>query len=406
MSLKFIDLFAGIGGFHQAVKRVEPESYCVSSIEFDKSAAEVYERTYGIKPLGDITNEEVLNELDLRVRKEKGFDILFAGFPCQTFSQAGKRQGFNDEIRGTLFYSINEILKKYKPKYFVLENVRNLINHKSGRKKSFDIIKEHLKQSGYNFRYSVLSPHRLKNNTKPQMRERVFIYGVYNGEEEKLDEVKEKLEGEFYKKNKLNIENTNIYEYVFSDNKNNYLVEKEKIQVLKTWESFVKHFKENDIKLFSPIWLDDMISSLDDGDLPRWKRNIIIRNKEFYNSNQDFIDKWKNDNIKYLSVKSHRKFEWNANDSIDSIFEGIIQFRPSGIRVKKPDFFPTFVAINHKAIIGKEKRYITPCEVAELYGFKNMKFTDRLNETYKQLGNTISVDVAETVIKTLIEYGG
>ena len=122
LDLKFIDIFAGIGGFHTALARNGCE--CVFASEIDKDSAKVYENNYGIKPKGDITK--------IDETKIPDFDILCGGFPCQAFSHSGNQEGFNDKTKGTLFFDICRILKHKKPKYFILENVRNLYGHDKG----------------------------------------------------------------------------------------------------------------------------------------------------------------------------------------------------------------------------------------------------------------------------------
>ncbi len=135
----FIDLFAGIGGFHQAMKSFGGE--CVFASEFEPHAAETYHENYPKTPLyGDITTQEVKDKIPAR------FDVLCAGFPCQAFSHAGRKKGLED-TRGTLFYEIATILKKHKPKVAFLENVRGLISHDKG--KTLQIILRTLTSIGY-----------------------------------------------------------------------------------------------------------------------------------------------------------------------------------------------------------------------------------------------------------------
>src|SRR5690554_3551269 len=208
-NIKYIDLFAGIGGFHEAMKKADPTSKCIAAVEFDKASAEIYEKSHGIRPLGDITDNKVIEKIDRIIDKE-GLDILFAGFPCQAFSKAGNQEGFQDQTRGTLFYSIKEILKKHKPKYFLLENVRNLLGHRSKDNiKTFKIIEDTLNRLDYAFEYSILSPHRLKHKKVPQMRERVFIYGVLdkNKNKSKIKAIKKDIESNFLKPSEVKIEN-------------------------------------------------------------------------------------------------------------------------------------------------------------------------------------------------------
>ncbi len=160
--MTFIDLFAGIGGIRRAFETNGCK--CVFSSEIDKFACQTYEANYKEKPSGDITQ---INEKDI-----PHFDILLAGFPCQAFSIAGKRKGF-DDTRGTMFFEVARILKYHKPKAFLLENVKGLISHDKG--KTFSTILQILQEElGYNVFYEVLNA---KDFGMPQNRERILIVG-------------------------------------------------------------------------------------------------------------------------------------------------------------------------------------------------------------------------------------
>ena len=161
----FIDLFAGIGGFRIAMQELGGK--CVYSSEFDAQAQRTYFANYGDMPFGDITKEVTKSYIP------DGFDILCGGFPCQAFSLAGKRLGFEDETRGTLFFEIEEILRRKQPKAFFLENVKGLMIHKGG--KTLQTILEHLDDAGYD-----VVPPQVVNAMDfgvPQHRERVYIIG-------------------------------------------------------------------------------------------------------------------------------------------------------------------------------------------------------------------------------------
>lgn len=160
----FIDLFAGIGGFRMAFQNLGGE--CVFSSEWDEQARKTYYANYGDVPFGDITKEAVKNQIP------RGFDILCAGFPCQAFSLAGKRLGF-EETRGTLFFDVAEILRRYQPKAFFLENVKGLVIHDRGR--TFKTILNTLDEVGY-----VVPDPQIVNAMYfgvPQHRERIYIVG-------------------------------------------------------------------------------------------------------------------------------------------------------------------------------------------------------------------------------------
>ncbi|CEN36096.1 DNA cytosine methyltransferase [Capnocytophaga cynodegmi] len=160
---KFIDLFAGVGGFRLAFQNLGAD--CVFSSEWDINAQKTYLANYGEIPKGDITLEETKNLIP-----EK-FDILCAGFPCQAFSIAGYQKGF-DDTRGTLFFDIEQISKKHRPKVIFLENVKNLVGHDKG--KTFKVITSVLEEKlGYKIFYKVLNTMEYANI--PQNRERIFI---------------------------------------------------------------------------------------------------------------------------------------------------------------------------------------------------------------------------------------
>ena len=161
----FIDLFAGIGGFRIAMQNLGGK--CVYSSEFDAKAQESYLANYGEMPFGDITKPATKQYIP------KKFDVLCAGFPCQAFSLAGKRLGFNDETRGTLFFEIEDILRKHQPKAIFLENVKGLAIHDKGR--TLKTILEHLDDAGYD-----VVPPQIVNAMDfgvPQHRERIYIIG-------------------------------------------------------------------------------------------------------------------------------------------------------------------------------------------------------------------------------------
>jgi len=162
----FIDLFAGIGGFHQAA--VSNGGKCLFACEIDGAAKEAYEANYGIKPHGDITQ--------IDIEKIPEHDLLCAGFPCQPFSIIGSRQGF-DDIRGTLFFEIVRILEVKKPQMIVLENVKQLATHDD--KRTITKIINTLNGLGYKTDWKVLNA---LDYGLPQKRERTIIVGFLNHE--------------------------------------------------------------------------------------------------------------------------------------------------------------------------------------------------------------------------------
>lgn len=164
-SFTFIDLFAGIGGFRIAMQEVG--GLCVFSSEWDKDAKKTYFHNFNEVPYGDITDPLIKGYIPTQ------FDVLCAGFPCQAFSVAGYRRGFED-TRGTLFFDIAEIVSKHKPKIVFLENVKNLYSHDKGR--TFKVIKRTLEDLGYSVKHKVMNSMEYSNI--PQNRERIFIIAI------------------------------------------------------------------------------------------------------------------------------------------------------------------------------------------------------------------------------------
>jgi DNA (cytosine-5)-methyltransferase 1 len=162
MAFTFIDLFAGIGGMRIAFEKVGGE--CVFSSEWDKFAQQTYAANFGDTPHGDITQVE-LSEVPRH-------DILIGGFPCQPFSHAGLKRGFED-TRGTLFFDVARIIDHRKPAMFLLENVKGFTTHDKGR--TMAVVKETLEELGYNVFHKVLNA---KDFGVPQNRERVFIVAI------------------------------------------------------------------------------------------------------------------------------------------------------------------------------------------------------------------------------------
>lgn len=384
MSFKFIDLFAGIGGFHQAVKQLGGE--CVFASEIDKYAIETYKENYGINPDIDIR--------DLKVEDVPEHDVLCAGFPCQAFSKAGKQEGFDDETRGTLFFEIERILKHHHPKYIILENVRNLASHDKGR--TWKTIEEHLHKAGYRLtpKPLIVSPHYFGT---PQLRERVVILGIYDPERA-YEPLKIDL-GEFKHKNDNSI-------YTILDEENvgeKYNISETEEKVLTMWDEF---YKGVDLDIIGfPVWFEWFKKEAPD-DFKPWKKEFVRKNNELYQRNKEFIDSWieKWDNLEWCTP-TQRKFEWQAGNNIDSIWEGLIQIRPSGVRVKVPTCCPALVAMVQIPIIGKYRRRLTVKEAARLQDFPD-DFIPNENDqqAYKQFGNAINVEVIKKCVKELFKY--
>ena len=378
---RFLDLFSGIGGFHQAMKNLGGE--CVLSSEIDVYAIDTYEKNYNIKSSGNI------QKIDTNDIPEH--DVLCAGFPCQTFSKAGKQEGFKDKVKGTLFFEIVRILESRKPKHFILENVRNLISHNKGN--TWAVIKETLEKLGYNFKAVIMSPHQLGI---PQLRERVFILGV------RKDFYNKELFFEIPNISKKNVDlyNSGILEENVPEK---YNINSHEQRLLECWDEF---YKGIDLKVIGfPVWIQEFKKESETNELPKWKKDFCLKNRELYKKNKKFIDKWlkKWNNLEEFT-ETEKKLEWQAGKDIETIWDGYIQIRPSGVRVKRPSSFPALVAMVQIPIIGKYKRRLTPREATRLQSFpEDFVINENDFQAYKQFGNSVNVKCVEFLAKQLFE---
>lgn len=377
---KFIDLFAGIGGFHQAMTQLGGE--CVFASEIDKFCIERYMDNYGIDANHDITKIDPYDVPD--------HDVLCGGFPCQAFSKAGKQKGF-EETRGTLFFYIEKILQVKKPKYIILENVRNLVSHDGGN--TWKVIRSHLKECGYRLTEFplIISPHQIGI---PQFRERVVILGIYDPENVDsflnidLGQLKDKKD--------------NSIDFILESNNNEskYQLTVQEKRVLSAWDEF---YRMINLKVIGfPIWVDYFDVPIDES-LPDWKKQFIEKNHALYILNKGSIDRWmKKWKVFETFTPTQRKMEWQAGENIKSLWDGFIQFRPSGVRVKAPTCFPALVAMVQVPIVGKYKRRLTIREAARLQSFPDdFKFDSNDHQAYKQFGNAVNVDVIKFVAEKL-----
>lgn len=377
-SFKYIDLFCGIGGFHQAMESLGGE--CVFASDIDEDCRKTYEINYGITPASDITK--------IDAKDIPAHDVLCGGFPCQAFSKAGNRLGFNDPTKGTLFFDICRILKFHQPKYILLENVRNLASHDHGN--TWKIIYGKLKELGYNLLSEpvIFSPHYIGI---PQHRERVYIMCVRKDIGDvspfmlKNEQMKPCSIDSILQNDK---EIPNIEEYKISSDMEN---------LIDLWNEFIQKIKVKRLPGF-PIWSDRLCDLNPNEDLtryPTWKQNFIKKNNELYINNREFIDEWllrAKQNPLFFGAKA--KLEWQAGQTEHpNIWNQIFQLRPSGIRVKANTYFPALVAIVQTSIIGSRKRFLTPRECARLQSFPEDFLPDtKRQQAYKQFGNAVNVE--------------
>jgi DNA (cytosine-5)-methyltransferase 1 len=384
-SLKFIDLFCGIGGFHQALSNIGGS--CVFASDIDEKCRKTYETNYGLKPHGDITQ--------IPVESIPEFDVLCAGFPCQPFSKAGFQKGFEDE-RGNLFFNICNIARYHRPKYMILENVRNLSTHDNGN--TWNVIRHHISELGYNTYNEPVLLNVLHFNI-PQNRERVVIMCKRSdlGDLPELPEI-----------NKHPKENLTCFiKDIIDENQPNIPLSKKSRNVFNVWNSFVDILYTNkvDIPKF-PIWTDWWDNEFETTEEFYIKyTGWIDKNRQFYQENIHILGRWlleSRANEEWTGAV--RKLEWqagNLTEENNSLSKCLWTARGSGIRVKKCDYIPTLVAMSMIPIYGPKNRKLTAVELLRLQSFNN-NFKYEEKNIYKQLGNAVNVKMIEQCARFLI----
>ena len=395
---------------------------CVYACEIDNGLRELYAKNFGIMPEGDIRK--------ISIEDIPSHDILCAGFPCQPFSKAGDQQGLDCPKWGNLFNYVLKILRYHQPKYFILENVPNLASHDKGE--TWRKMERRLKRAGYYVDDHRLSPH---NFGIPQVRQRIYIIGC-----------KSELSRFSWPKIKKN-SNTSIISALEKDPTGAKSLSNQVTECLNVWQDFVDRFPKNDELPSFPIWSmefgatypyqdmtphavgirnlhnykgshgnslksiipKDRLSALPSyarvkrRKFPAWKIEFIRKNREFYKKHKLWIDKWKPDILKFPS--SLQKLEWNFKGGERNVWKHVIQFRASGVRVKRPAYSPSLIAMTATQIpiIGWEKRYMTPKECARLQSLQELPNLPECDtRAFKALGNAVNADVIKLVAKSLI----
>lgn len=418
--IKFIDLFAGTGGIRlaleQACEKLKIKNKCVFSSEIDKKAALSYELNFGENPLCDIT----------QVDEFPDFDLMLAGFPCQSFSYAGNRQGFTD-TRGTLFFDVERILKKKKPKYFLLENVRGLTSHDKGR--TFQTIKSSLESIGYSVDYLLLNS---SNFDVPQNRVRIYIVGVLNKKIHiTLNSNLGPADTHKFKLNNSSATQLELTEVTSRPATVKSILLEDVDPKYECSDTFTSQLSKVVGKDFEQLHGYRLIDTRGGNSIHSWElglkgdcspseiefMNLLIANrrKKIFGTHQDG-KKLTEEQIKtfyhaddfekvtsglldkgYLSCKDKKYNPVAGNMS----FEAFKFIDPDGISITL-----TASDSNRLGIVQNNKpRRITPRECARLQGYPDSyKLIDDDTAVYKQMGNGVSVPVVEAVLSDLLKH--
>lgn len=407
--IKFVDLFAGVGGIRlgatAALAKHGIEAQCVLSSEIDAKACETYQLNFQEHPSGDIKN----------IVEIEPFDLLLAGFPCQPFSYAGKRQGFGD-TRGTLFFEVERLLGLYKPKAFLLENVRGLYTHDGGR--TFETIINKLHELGYGTYDMLLNS---SNFGVPQNRVRLYILGIkdatpemtlstnlgaadshrYKKESNSKSQfctVGQILEENVADKYYCSQEFTEQLRSVIGDDLSKLhgyrLIDYRGGQSLHSWELGKKGKCSSAEIEFMNLLIQNrrkpIFGTQQDG-----KKLTLEQIKTFY-TNDDILEV-----ITSLKKKGYLKEEDGKFNPVcgNMSFEVFKFLDPNSISITL-----TSSDSNRLGVIQNNRaRRITPRECARLQGFPD-SFVVNPNDTfaYKQFGNSVSVPVIEAVVSDFI----
>jgi len=416
--LRFIDLFCGLGGFHIGLTRLGHR--CVFACEKDADLRMLYAKHFGMHPHPDIRT--------LRTSEIPAHDILCAGFPCQPFSKAGDQLGFTCARDGDLFHHIVRVVRARTPRFVILENVANLLRHDGGT--TYSHMRRRLTRLGYEVSEKVLSPHQFGI---PQIRERLFVVACLNGLSDFTWPPCHSAQPHI----------KSVLDHYPTDARplpNHY------VRCIRVWQDFLDRIPTNAPLPSFPIWAsefdadypvdgvppqrlpvgmlrrfrgsfgqpldcrtrDEQLSllprhALDERTLPTWKQTFILQNRAFFAQHRSRLTAWIQKVREF--PPSLQKLEWNCQGEPRKLSRHILQFRASGLRVKRSNWAPALIAMTTTQIpvVTWQRRYMTVKECARLQGLGELTFESLApTRAYRAIGNAVSADLVEYVCRRLM----
>lgn len=436
-AFNFIDLFAGLGGFHLALEELGGE--CVFAAEWDPTLNALYEKNHHLQPWLDINtlDSDALIEAEV-----PDHDVLTAGFPCQPFSKSGSQLGFEHTAQGRLFFAVLDILRVKQPRRFILENVPNILKHQGGD--TLETIRRELKDIGYDVVVEQYSP---DNFGIPQVRHRAYFIGS-----------RDSLEG--FEWPERGSDPTSILSVIADEPKIIRSIAERTEYAIDMWGDFLRRSEGTRLSSSWPLWAmefgatypydDETPAGIWDrrkvrglsglglrgvfgvdldgltlaeqydnlpsharrqGDFrfPQWKQTYICENREYYRKNRSWIDPWMQKWKPWDLPSSFQKFEWNAQGGDRDIDAYVLQIRASGVRVKRPHTAPSLIAMTQTQVpilgaklSGGVRRYMTVAECAKLQSLDGIALPESDIAAYRALGNAVNAKVVRAIADPLI----